>query len=63
MSMSSYIFVATDNSKYYAETCANNIYSVLKNYQYDALVGKQIDGVMPDNYTIAIDTTHNTIAL
>jgi hypothetical protein len=38
MSLSGYLFVATDNSKYYAETCANNIYSTLKNHQYNALV-------------------------
>ncbi|USN57267.1 MAG: type II secretion system protein [Candidatus Peribacteria bacterium] len=44
MSLGSYLFVATDNNKYYAETCANNIYSTIKNYQYSALVGKQLDG-------------------
>lgn len=67
ISMSRYLFVASDNNKYYAETCANNIYSTLKNHQYKALVGKKLNTwswtLTPQSYNMQIDAENNTIAL
>ncbi len=41
MVMSSSFFFWSNNNKYYAETCANHIYGAVKNFHYNALVGKK----------------------
>jgi prepilin-type N-terminal cleavage/methylation domain-containing protein len=52
------LFTGTSNNKYYGETCANFTYGTMRNYFYDAVVGRTITSswqqIFPDTYVIEV---------